>query len=47
MLDSVNILIMANIRLTLEDSSEQLGISVSTSNKIVRDDFASSKVSCC
>ena len=44
MLDSVNVLILANRRVRTESISVQLEISASTAHKIVHDDF--SKVSC-
>ena len=46
MVDSVNVLIFTDRTVTIEDISEQLGVSVGTSHKIMYDDFAFSKVSC-
>ena len=46
MVDSVNTLIWAARRITKEDISEQLGINVGTTQKIVLDDISFSKVSC-
>ena len=48
MVDSVNALFLANRRVTIENISEHLGISVITTHKIVHDDhLAFSKVSSC
>ena len=46
-MDSVHTLILADRRITIEDISEQLGISVDTVHKTVHDDLAFSKVSHC
>ena len=45
-IDSVCFPILADRIVTIEDISEQLGISVGTAQKIVHDDFSFSKVSC-
>ena len=47
MVDSVNVLILADRSLIVEDVSEQLGISVGTMHKSIYDDLSFSKVSCC
>ena len=44
MVDSVNVLILANRRVTIKDISEQLGISVGTAHKIVYYDLSSSSI---
>ena len=46
MVDSVNVLILVNRRVTIEEISEKLGISVSITQKIVHDDLTFSKVNC-
>ena len=45
--NSVNPLILADRRVIIEGVSELQGISVGTAHKIVHDDLAFSKVSCC
>ena len=46
-LNSVNVLILADEKVTIEDISEQLEISVGTVHQTAHDDLACSKVSCC
>ena len=46
MVDSVNALILADSNVTIEDISEQLGISVGTAHKIVHVDLSFYKVGC-
>ena len=45
MVDSVNAVILADRKVTIEDISEQLGISVDKVYKILHDDLAFSKIS--
>ena len=47
MVDSFNALILANRRVTIEDISELMEISMATAHKIVHDDLCFSKVTCC
>ena len=47
MVDSFNAFILADIRIIIEEISEQLGISVHTGYKMVHNDLAFSKLSCC
>ena len=46
MVDSVNALILAYWKFTIEDISEQLGISVGLAYKIIHDDITFSRVCC-
>ena len=46
MVDSVNMLILPDRRISIENISKQLGISVDTAHKILPDDLAFSKVIC-
>ena len=46
MVDSVNVLMLANRSATIEHIFEPLGFSVSTAHKIVHDELAFSTVSC-
>ena len=45
--DSVNVLILADRRVTIEDLSEQLKISMGTAYKIMHDDHVFFKVNGC
>ena len=47
MVDSVNVFILVDKKVTTEDILKQLGISVVTTHKIRYSDVAFSKVSCC
>ena len=47
MVDSVNVLTLADRRNTIEDIYRQMGISLGTAHKIVHDDLAFSNVSSC